>query len=170
MAYGIPTDVASIIAAISFKLVETDLLFQANQVWVTLASDKDLEELPMKDQMVTIRPDSFTAVTSEVRGGGRNQFSCNGTLSLSLWSRLWTGQLLNDWDALQDASKGILTLWMQLLDSLEQFAPQAAGCSDCLLREPMRLMSFTVVPVRLLRRGWTRLDSTWSIKYVQRFS
>ena len=92
----------------------------------------------------------------------------DGTLELLFFSRLWLGPTNNDAQALINASYGVLANWKAILNALEQFAPlDPNGSGDCILRQPMRVEQFDVVPRRTSKRGWTRLDSSWEIKFVQ---
>jgi hypothetical protein len=166
MGFGVPTTLDAIMTAISTKLVATDALFVSSQILPTLASDRDIEAMPMKDQFLAIRPRSFPVDRADRAGGGRSQFAIDGTLDLLFFSRLWAGPVNNDFVAMANATNGVLAKFKAILKSLEQFSPvNAAG--DCILREPMRTVTFDIVPNRTSRQGWTRLDSTWEIKFVQ---
>lgn len=170
MGYGTPTDIPAIYNAIAVKLVTTDTRLNASQLKFTLASDRDLDQLKFKDRSLFIRPGRFQVDREEQKGSGRTYgIPADGTLDLILYSRLWTGEILDDLDAIQDASRGILTFWKTLLDSLEQFTPlNAAG--DCLLREPLRLLAFGLEIRHTEKPGWTRLNASCSAKYVQALS
>ncbi len=178
MAFGVPTDLTTILNAITtaltsspFALPSTGQPFAPAQVLPTLARDQDLEAMPMKDIFLAIRPSRFPIDRQDRAGGGRQLLAVDGSLELLFFSRLWLGPINNDAQALIDASYGVLANWKAILNALEQFAPlDPAGSGDSILRQPMRVEQFDVVPRRTNKRGWTRLDSTWEIKFVQALS
>ncbi len=177
MAYGIPTDLTTILSALTttltsspFALPSTALPFDVSQILPTLARDDDIERMPMKDIFLAVRPGRFPIDRAEQTGGGRLNLAVDGTLDFLFYSRLWLGEINNDLQALTQSSYGVLANWKAILAVMEQWTPLDLSSGDCILREPGRIISFDIVPRRTNRKGWTRLDGSFSIKFKQALS
>ncbi len=169
MSFGTPTTIDAILDAIVAKLTVLDSVLDPSQILPTLAQDKDLEAMPMRDIFVALRPFRFPIAQMERNGSGRLAMAVDGSLEMLLFARVWTGAFNNDLNALKNGGYGVLAKWKAIANSLEQYAP-LNGDGHCLLREPMRIERFDIAPRRTSKPGWTRFDSVWEVKFVQSLS
>ncbi len=167
VAFGRPTDVKSILAAVKDRLVvQTGIA--ANWIFPTLAEDNEVTKSPPSKTFVTIKPQRFRPEKPIVAGGSEAAF--RGTLGVHLWHSLYTDQNLRDADFLTKDPEGILTKWLKILGALHlYYPPDGADETGSILIEPMREADGFSFPDRK-PPGWGRMDSAWEIFFVHKQS
>lgn len=165
VAFGTPATVSAVLDALAARLVAATGL-SADRVFESLASDAAHLQYPPADRFVTVSGFRFPAGVGAA-GGGRSDTGFAGSVRVAAFSRLATDQELRHTKALRSGSKAALVLSDKIIDGLQLFQPtDPAGAQ--LLREPMRIESWEIVP-RDHKDGsaWVVVPSVWSVKFTQ---
>jgi len=135
-----------------------------NYIFTSFASDEDIVALGLlQDQGIVLRPDAFPPVPGDQAGGGTATMDINGTLIVSIWSRLWVDQAGRDVSWLRHSTLGVSTLIDGVIAALEQYDPLIAG--DYALVEPMRLLA-PGFKFPMKRVGeWGKVEATYSFHW-----
>lgn len=165
--FGLPTTLPAVLEAIEARAAYA-LSLDRSYVFTTL----DLGDLPEAGGPA----DVFVALVSprgrmdqgDVAGGGNDALVVDATITLELWTRVEMDESYRDTAALKDAAIGILARFRMLLrraTGLQLYAPvAAAGGTQSILKEPMRVVDFDLRP-RIPKAGWVKHVSRWEVKY-----
>lgn len=163
-AFGTPTDLPELLAAIKARVVSGTGL-DASLVFLTLSPERDVAKFPPDDTFVTLRMARVVGIAGYTAGGGMAAYT--GQLRVSLWHRRFTDELLHDHDFLT-ACDALYPAWLKLLGALHLFAPvRKTDATKALVIDPIRNTPGHVMPDRP-PDGWGRLDDTWEVKFVHR--
>lgn len=163
-----PTQAAQTFAAVLAKPVaklQQDLVVATTSIFLSFASDEDLSNFAInQDAAIVVRPKGFSPDVGVQAGGGRYIFKFDGTLTVSIWNRLWVDQAGRDTSWLTDAALGTALLIHNVLDSLEQYMPTDSS-GHYMLIEPMRLLppGFNF-PAKKVGE-WGIVTSEWSFQW-----
>lgn len=171
--FGEETWVDDLLEAISKRVVDKSGL-TSDRVFDTLAGDEDHIQFPPADQFVTVTPQRFPMDQPTFSGAGRYLCGFNGSIRVALLCRFAVDQELRDARTLRDKSRGILRVFLKVMDSLQGFNPpgpnrEGDGQKTCILREPMRSDGFDVQPRRIKQGSpWVVISSTWQVRFSAR--
>jgi hypothetical protein len=171
MTYGTPTTPADVLALIAAKLRQA-LGLSANLVFVSLSPDDWHLRFPPADRFCTLRPASGRADQRDVAGGGRGNTCLPSVLRAAVFQRLDRDREGRADKGLSDPSASLLGDAVRVIDALQMLAPVSPDAPDaCLLREPMRVQGYQVVP-KTAQGGdpWAVAETTWEYDFRLKLS
>lgn len=165
-AFGVPTQVTTLLAAFKAKLLADAVVAASSQIITGLRDDDELFYNQPTYPFITLRIAAFPANLPAIAGGTIETEQYDAILRVSLWS--FIGQ---DWselqhDVLEAALLAEIVLWKSVLKSLRKYMPYNAD-ADGLLIEPMRNVSWEPSQPRPDRKGWVKFIGQYSFRFVQ---
>lgn len=164
MVFGAYTWLDAILVAVGDR-VSAKTGLSRDVVFESLAADSDHLAFPPADRFVTIAPTRATMDQRLAAGAGRYTSGFDGTLRVTMFARFANDQELRNAQILRDATRGVLGLWQRVLDGLHMHEPMNAA-GECILKEPMRNVGFSVQPARTREGPWCVCLSDWDVKFI----
>ncbi len=171
MTYGHPTTPADVLAIVAARLRDK-LGLSPNLVFVSLHPDEWHLRFPPADRFCVLRPVSGRADQPGVSGGGRLTTAFPSVLRVAVFQRLDRDREGRAGAGLTDPSVSLLGDAGRVVDALQMYEPVRAGApTECLLREPMRVQGYQVVP-KTAGGGdpWAVAETTWEYDFRMKVS
>lgn len=171
MTYGHPTTPDEVLALIASRL-RGQLGLSPSLVFTSLHPDDWHTRFPPADRFVTLRPVGGRADQAGVAGGGRLTTALPSVLRAAVFQRLDRDREGRAGAGLADTSGSLLKDLVKVMDALQAFEPVRPDEADkCVLREPMRVQGYQVVP----KGGggenpWAVAETTWECDFRLKLS
>lgn len=165
--YGVWLD--TLLDAVEAKIATSGVVSR-DRVFSSEASDEDHLDAPPADRFVVVRPSAFPVSQPMVTGGGRLQTGFDGRVSVGIFARVQSDQEFRSGRSMK-GTNGTLALTLAVLAALQLYLP-TDNDGNGLLREPMRLLGFDMVPKRFRRSDsfWSVVSSSWEMKFTSSIS